>query len=65
LAIQRVIEGKEDKISVRKDDVTQIVAQPIYLYSSELNDRKLEAIVIAAFQIQDEIFDSLCKKLDL
>jgi PAS domain-containing protein len=55
LAIQRVIEGKEDKISVRKDDVTQIVAQPIYLYSSELNDRKLEAIVIAAFQIQDEI----------
>src|SRR5262249_41637641 len=48
-AIKKIQEGKEDNVSIERDSDTYIVAQPIYLYSPEVNDRRLEAIVLATF----------------
>jgi hypothetical protein len=55
LAIKRVLEGKEEQVSVEKSGAVYVVAQPVYLYSQEANDRILQAIVLAVFQLNSEI----------
>ncbi len=55
LAMKRVMEGKQEQISVEKSGAVYVVAQPVYLYSQEANDRVLQAIVLAVFQLNSEI----------
>ncbi len=55
LAIKRVLEGKEEQVSVEKADGVYVVAQPVYSYSQEANDRVLQAIVLSIFQLNSEI----------
>ncbi|MBY0372167.1 FHA domain-containing protein [bacterium] len=51
LAIKRVLEAKEEQVSVEKASNVYVVAQPVYLYSQEAGDRQLQAIVLAVFQL--------------
>src|SRR5690606_21510063 len=55
LAIKKVVEAKEEQISVYKSDDVYVVAQPVYLYSQEAGDRVLQVIVMAIFQMNDGI----------
>lgn len=51
LAIKRIIQDKEERVSLNQSGNIWIVAQPIYMYSQESNDRALQAIVIATFKL--------------
>ncbi len=55
LAINRIVEGKEDQVSVSQDDDEWIVAQPIRLYSPDTNENLLQGIVLITFQITSEV----------
>jgi hypothetical protein len=55
LAIKKIIDNKEENVSVEVNDNTYVVAQPIYLFSQDANDRLLQAIVIGTFQITNGI----------
>lgn len=55
LALKRVLEGKEEQVSVEKSSDVYVVAQPVYLYSQEAGDRILQAIVLAVFQLDTGI----------
>jgi hypothetical protein len=52
LAIKRIIQDKEERVSLNQKGDIWIVAQPIYMYSQESNDRSLQAIVIATFRLE-------------
>lgn len=51
LALKKILDGKEEMVSVEQDSNTYIVAQPIYLFSQEANDRVLQAVVAGVFQV--------------
>lgn len=53
-AIKKVNEGKQELVSVQKDDNIWIVAQPLYLFG-EGNERILSAIVMATFEVPSGI----------
>lgn len=55
LAINRVVEGKEDQASVSQEDDVWIVAQPIRTYSADTNENLLQAVVLITFQITSEV----------
>jgi hypothetical protein len=56
IAIKKIIEAKEEVVSVPKEaDGVYVVAQPIYLFSAETNDRSLIAVVIGNFQIPSAV----------
>jgi hypothetical protein len=52
LAIKKIQQGKEERVSLHQTGDIWIVAQPIYMYSAETNDRALQAIVIATFRLE-------------
>ena len=56
-ALEKVIKlkGEDDHISLQQSDTIYIVAQPIYAYASETNQRNLMAIVVGRFQIGDDL----------
>jgi len=53
IAIKKIVEKKEEKVSVPHPDGTFIVAQPISIYSADANERVLSAIVLGVFQVQN------------
>ncbi len=55
LAIKKVLEAKEEQVSVEKSDDVYIVAQPVYIYQQEAGDRVLQVIVMAIFQLNTGI----------
>lgn len=55
IAIKNIKEGKEDQTSVERDDGIYVVAQPIHAFSQEENDKVLQAIVIAEFEIPKKV----------
>ncbi len=55
LAIKKVLEAKEEQISVEKTDDVYIVAQPVYIYQQEAGDRVLQVVVMAIFQLNSGI----------
>lgn len=55
LALKKVMEGKEEQISIEKTDDVYVVAQPVYLYSQEQGDRVLQVIVLSVFQLNTGI----------
>lgn len=55
LAIKKITEQKQEFVSVDRGGGEYIVGLPIYLYSQETNDRSLAAIVLADFQIPDQV----------
>lgn len=56
IAMKRVMEGKEELVSVQKDEETvYIVAQPIHMVAPDTNERTVTAIVLATFEITDSI----------
>lgn len=50
-AIKRITQDKEERVSIHQFGDIWIVAEPIYLFSQEANDRALQAIVIATFKL--------------
>ncbi len=55
LAIKKVLEGKEEFVSVSVEDDVWIVAQPINVYSPDLNENVLSALVLVTFQVTSEV----------
>jgi hypothetical protein len=55
IAIKKIQEGKEDVISIEKENGIYVVAQPIYLFSQEQNDRTLQAVVMAEFEVPAKV----------
>ncbi len=55
VALKKVLEGKEEQISVEKSDDVYVVAQPVYLYSQEANERILQVTVLGIFQLNSGI----------
>ncbi len=55
IAMNRVIEGKEDQVAVSQEDDIFIIAQPIRAYSPDTNENLLQAIVLVTFQITSEV----------
>jgi len=56
IAMKRVMEGKEELVSVQKDEETvYIAAQPIHMVAADTNERTIAAIVLATFEIGDSI----------
>ena len=55
LAINAVKEGKEELVHKQKSESVHVVAQPIYLFSQDANDRVLQAIVLAEFEVLPSI----------
>jgi hypothetical protein len=55
LAIKQIQEGKEDRVSVSQEGDEYVVAQPIYIFSSDTNDRSLAAIVLAYFRVDQGV----------
>ncbi len=55
IAMKRVLEGKEDVVSIQKDDTTYMVAQPIHIIQPDSNEKVVSAIVLATFEISDSI----------
>jgi pSer/pThr/pTyr-binding forkhead associated (FHA) protein len=55
LAIKRVMEGKEEQVSVEKTDDVYVIAQPVYSYSQEAGDRVLQVIILSVFQLNTAV----------
>lgn len=55
VAIKYILEGKEERVSVPKDGGEYVVAQPLYMFSPETNDRSTAAIVLAYFQVDQAV----------
>ena len=55
LAMQKVVEGKDDLVSVDAEDDEWVVAQPINVYNPDLNENQLSAIAIVIFRVTSEI----------
>ncbi len=49
------IKDKQENVSIPKNDTEYVIAQPIYLFSPDTNDKGLTAIVLATFRIPDSI----------
>lgn len=58
VAIKNIIEKKLDQTSVERNDGVYVVAQPIYAYSQEENDKILQAIVVGEFEIPAKIYST-------
>ncbi|MBI4405086.1 MAG: FHA domain-containing protein [Deltaproteobacteria bacterium] len=56
IAVRRILEGQEEDVSVETNAGTYLLAQPIAVYSKELNDRVLSAIVLAEFKPSNEVY---------
>lgn len=54
-AIERVTRDNEEKVSIRQSESIHVLAQPIYMYSAETKQNNIVAIIVAHFQISDEI----------
>lgn len=55
LAIKRIVQEKQELVHVQRDDNTYVIAQPIYLYSPDTNDKELSAIVLAVFEVSNTL----------
>lgn len=55
IAIKELTEKKLDRTEKLRDDGIYIVAQPIYVFSQEDNDKILQAVVVGAFEIPAKI----------
>lgn len=55
IAIKNVSEKKEDQTSIERADGIYVVAQPIYGFSQEENDKVLKAVVVGEFEIPAKI----------
>lgn len=58
IAMKNIIEKKQDQTSVERGDGTYVVAQPIYAFSQEDNDKVLQAIVIGDFEIPAKVYST-------
>lgn len=58
IALKKIVDGKEEVVSVEKEDDVYIVAQPIFAFSPETNDRALSAIVMAEFQVPAAMYST-------
>ncbi len=62
IALKKITEAKEDRVSVHEEGNRWVVAQPIFTYSEESKDRTLNAVVLAHFEVPTSItstFESL------
>jgi PAS domain-containing protein len=55
LAIKHITDDKEETVSIEKSDTVYVVAQPIYVFSQEANDRMLQVVVVAEFQVPSNV----------
>jgi pSer/pThr/pTyr-binding forkhead associated (FHA) protein len=55
LAIKHITEDKEETVSIEKTDNVYVVAQPIYVFSQEANDRTLQVVVVAEFEVPSNV----------
>jgi len=58
IAIKRVIDGKEEVVSVPVDSDRYVVAQPIYIYTQEQSGRNLVGVVVASFEIPTKVYST-------
>ncbi len=55
IAIDRVLEGKDEAVDVYQSDDVYVVAQPIRVYVPDTNENQLSAIALVTFQVAGEV----------
>lgn len=58
IALKKITEEKEETVSVEKESGVYVLAQPIYLFSQEQNDRALQAVVVTEFEVPTKIYST-------
>lgn len=58
MAMNKITEDKQDIVSMETNGDIHVVAQPIYVFAPDTNERKLVAVVLAEFEMPAKVYST-------